>query len=59
MPLLSLRTFSGPAFLEGRGIKVVRVWDNEVFRNTEGVLEMIYCSLVERVEAGRDGFPPP
>ena len=27
--------------LQGRGYKVLRFWDNEIFQNTEGVLEVI------------------
>jgi very-short-patch-repair endonuclease len=29
------------AWLQGRGYSVLRFWDNEVFRNLEGVLEVI------------------
>jgi very-short-patch-repair endonuclease len=29
------------AWLQGRGYKVLRFWDNEIFQNTEGVLEVI------------------
>ncbi len=28
-------------WLQGRGYKVLRFWDNEIFQNTEGVLEVI------------------
>jgi len=39
------------AFLEGQGIRVLRFWNNEVFRNTEGVLEAIYDALVSLTPA--------
>ena len=29
------------AWLQGRGYKVLRFWDNEVFQNLEGILEVI------------------
>jgi very-short-patch-repair endonuclease len=29
------------AWLQGRGYRVLRFWDNEIFQNTEGVLEVI------------------
>ena len=29
-------------FFEKQGYKVLRIWDNEVFRNTRGVLEVIW-----------------
>jgi len=47
------------AFLERHGIRVVRVWNNEVFQNLEGVLQMIYEVLQERVEGGHESLPPP
>ena len=33
------------AFLEDQGIRVLRFWNNEVFTNTEGVLQAIYDAL--------------
>ena len=33
------------AFLEAQGIRVLRFWNNEVFQNTEGVLQAIYDAL--------------
>lgn len=35
-------------FLETQGYKVLRVWNREVFRNTEGVLETVLDLLEER-----------
>src|SRR5579883_234263 len=29
-------------FLKSQGFRVIRIWDNEVFSNIEGVLEFIY-----------------
>ncbi len=34
------------ARLKGRGYSVLRFWDNEVFQNMEGVLEVIRKSIV-------------
>jgi len=33
------------AFLEQHGMHVLRFWNNEVFENTEGVLQAIYDAL--------------
>lgn len=33
------------AFLEGKGIKIIRFWNNEVLRETEAVLEQLYNFL--------------
>ncbi|MER3467030.1 MAG: site-specific DNA-methyltransferase, partial [Armatimonadota bacterium] len=33
------------AFLKQRGVRVLRFWNNEVFQNTEGVLQAIYDAL--------------
>ncbi len=33
------------AFIKAQGIKVLRFWNNDVFTNTEGVLEAIYTTL--------------
>ncbi|QWV99051.1 endonuclease domain-containing protein [Geomonas nitrogeniifigens] len=38
--------------LEALGIRVIRFWDDEVLRNTEGVLEKIYLELVNGMERG-------
>jgi very-short-patch-repair endonuclease len=32
-------------FLEKQGYKVIRVWNNEVFKNIEGVLETLLVAL--------------
>ena len=42
-------------FLEGKGFKVIRVWDNEVFENLEGVLELIR----QRLEGSPSPRPSP
>jgi len=34
------------AWLQGRGYKVLRFWDNEIFQNMEGVLEVIRKNVV-------------
>ncbi|WP_199724766.1 endonuclease domain-containing protein [Noviherbaspirillum saxi] len=34
------------AWLENRGIRVLRFWNNEVLSETEAVLEVIYSALV-------------
>jgi len=47
------------AFLKTQGILVVRVWNNEVFENLEGVLQKIYEVVVERSGSGHESFPPP
>ena len=47
------------AFLEQHGIIVLRIWNNEVFQNLEGVLQKIYEVLLERVGSGRERIPPP
>jgi very-short-patch-repair endonuclease len=47
------------AFLEQHGIMIVRIWNNEVFQNLEGVLQKIYDVLLERVESGCGRIPPP
>jgi very-short-patch-repair endonuclease len=36
------------AFLEGRGFRVLRFWNNDVLANLDGVLERIACALQER-----------
>jgi primosomal protein N' (replication factor Y) len=36
------------AFLEGRGLRVLRFWNNDVIANLDGVLERIACALQER-----------
>ena len=34
-------------FLEQRGFKVIRFWNNDVIENTEGVLETIHLAILE------------
>ena len=33
------------AFLEGKGVKIIRFWNNEVLQETEAVLEHLYNSI--------------
>ncbi|MEK6725765.1 MAG: DUF559 domain-containing protein [Deltaproteobacteria bacterium] len=47
------------AILEHHGIKVIRFWNNEVFRNMEGVLQTIYDTLLERTTKNPLPDPPP
>ena len=35
------------AFLAQRGIRILRFWNNDVFKNTEGVLKTIYDALTD------------
>ncbi len=42
------------AFLAGQGIYELRFWNNEVFVDTEGVLQKIYAVVSERTQT-----PPP
>jgi very-short-patch-repair endonuclease len=35
-------------FLEARGLRVMRFWNNEVMSNLEGVLETIWLALQAR-----------
>lgn len=42
--------------LAGHRIQVIRFWNNEVFANTEGVLQRIYDVLLERAS---QQAPPP
>lgn len=46
-------------FLNSHGIKMVRVWNHEVFNNLEGVLQMILVALLERVDVSYGRKPPP
>ena len=39
------------AWLEGRGYRVLRFWNNDVLANTDGVVETIRAAL--------SGYPPP
>ena len=39
------------AWLEGRGYRVLRFWNNDVLANTDGVIETIRAALA--------GYPPP
>ncbi len=44
---------SRTAFLEKRGYRVLRFWNNEVLANTDGVLEMIRIALEESSSSER------
>jgi very-short-patch-repair endonuclease len=37
-------------FLEKRGFKVIRFWNNDVIKNIEGVLEAIHLAILEITE---------
>jgi very-short-patch-repair endonuclease/DNA modification methylase len=43
-------------FLEARGIRVLRFWNNEVFNNLEGVLQTIYEALTPTLSQGEREF---
>ncbi|MGQ9751405.1 MAG: DUF559 domain-containing protein, partial [Thermoanaerobaculaceae bacterium] len=43
------------AFLEAQGIRVLRFWNNEVFQNTEGVLEAIFDALTQTLSQRERG----
>jgi very-short-patch-repair endonuclease len=43
------------AFLESRGYRVLRFWNNEVLQNIEGVMQHIFDTIALRTGAG----PPP
>jgi len=45
-------------FLEGKGIKVLRFWNNELLQQTENVLEQIYLTLEQRVPSSPALLPP-
>ncbi|WP_295613326.1 endonuclease domain-containing protein [uncultured Lamprocystis sp.] len=45
------------AYLEGRGFRVLRFWNNEVLENTEGVLERILEALSN--SSSLSPWPPP
>ncbi|MEO8373885.1 MAG: endonuclease domain-containing protein [Sphingomonas bacterium] len=38
-------------FLEARGFKILRFWNNDVIENMEGVLLTVHDALIERVSA--------
>lgn len=48
-------------FLEQRGFKVIRFWNNDVIENNEGVLEAIHLVILEITCGGNDlyYFPSP
>jgi adenine-specific DNA-methyltransferase len=43
-------------FLEARGIRVLRFWNDEVFNNLEGVLQTIYEALTPTLSQGEREF---
>ncbi|TWT23441.1 endonuclease domain-containing protein [Luteimonas marina] len=45
-------------FLEKAGFKVLRFWNNEVFENTEGVVDVIVAALIERALTPSPPNPP-
>ncbi|MFQ5671837.1 MAG: DUF559 domain-containing protein [Nitrospinales bacterium] len=44
------------AFFEQKGVHVLRFWNNEVFAQTEGVLQSIYDALTPTLSHGERGF---
>lgn len=48
-------------FLAGRGIRVLRFWNNQLLDETEAVLEAIWAALhpLPAVPLARDSDPPP
>jgi very-short-patch-repair endonuclease len=49
------------AYVRQRGFRVLRFWNNQVFRETEGVLESIWIAVHGRSpdECDEQGVPPP
>jgi very-short-patch-repair endonuclease len=45
-------------FLESQGFKVIRFWNNELFENTEGVIETIYKTLNAEKKCPHPNPPP-
>lgn len=45
--------------IETQGFRILRFWDNEVFRETEAVLERILQALEEYGHSGSEESPPP
>jgi len=37
------------AFLEARGYRVIRFWNNDVLENLEGVMQVVHGTLLDRV----------
>ena len=46
------------SFLEKAGFRVLRFWNNEVFENIEGVVQVIIAALVERASTPSPPNPP-
>ena len=40
-------------FMEDKGIKVIRIWDNDIMNNIEGVMEHIMNIIKNRVDSYR------
>jgi len=47
------------AFLEGKGMTVLRFWNNQVLAETEAVLGAIYAAVVQRQPLPSPPTPPP
>ncbi|MEI6233755.1 MAG: DUF559 domain-containing protein [Planctomycetota bacterium] len=48
------------AWLKSEGLRIVRVWDNEIYTNLEGVLELIFntCAAATAVPLTPSPSPP-
>jgi very-short-patch-repair endonuclease len=46
------------AWLKMRGFELLRFWNNDALRNTDGVLELIMMALNERPSPGALNAPP-
>ncbi|CAM5444599.1 putative protein [Afipia felis] len=46
------------AYLEARGYRVLRFWNNDVLNNVEGVAEVISSVIAERIPPTPDPSPP-
>jgi len=54
----SLRDKRRDAWLKTQGFEVLRFWNNDVLKNTEGVLELILIALKDRPSPGALRAPP-
>ncbi|GAA3839128.1 DUF559 domain-containing protein [[Pseudomonas] carboxydohydrogena] len=46
------------AYLEARGYRVLRFWNNDVLNNAEGIAEVISSVIAERIPPTPDPSPP-
>jgi very-short-patch-repair endonuclease len=54
----SVRDKTRDAWLKTQGFEVLRFWNNDVLKNTEGVLELIFIALKEQPSPGALCAPP-